>query len=240
MSHEIGVQTYTYRSFDIEALPAELGSTSVSAVEVYPGHLGPDDDTDRIERIHRAFDSAGIQFCGAGVFNFESSDDVRGRLEFASDIGASYVSAHFDPDDHETIQTLIDVAAELGLSVTIHNHGPGAIYSTVEEVLEVLETYPNATHLGACVDTGHFLRSDQSPSETIPALGERVHAIHVKDFFDTKTEVIPGDGNLNVSELLKLIRTHSALSAPLVIEYEEDEANPTPAIKTICDRLSGT
>jgi inosose dehydratase len=238
MSYEIGVQTYTYRSFDIESLPTELGSTLVSAVEVYPGHLGPDDDTDRIEQIYNIFESAGIQFCGAGVFDFESPDDVRAPLEFASHIDASYVSAHFHPDDHETIQKLIDVAAELGLSVGIHNHGPGAIYSTVEEVLGVLKTYPDATHLGACVDTGHFFRSNQSPSETIPALGERVHAVHIKDFVDAETEVTPGDGNLNVSELLNLIRTHSSLSAPLVIEYEQDKANPTPAIKTICDRLS--
>jgi len=238
MPVELGVQSFTYRSFDIETLPAELGSTPVSAVEVYPGHLGPDDDADHVERVRDSFESAGIQFCGAGVFTFEEAADVRAPLEFASDIGASYVSVHFQPDDHETIQELIDVAADLDLFVATHNHGPGAIYSTVEEVLGVLEAYPDATHLGACVDTGHFFRSGQSPTETIPALGERIHAVHVKDFLDTEIEVVPGDGNLDIAELLDLLEAHASLSAPLVIEYEEDKSNPTPAITTTVERLS--
>jgi sugar phosphate isomerase/epimerase len=238
MPVEFGVQSYTYRSFDIESLPAELDSTPVSAVEVYSGHLGPDDDTDHVERVLDNFKSADLQFCGAGVFTFEDPEEVRAPLEFASDIGALYVSAHFQPDDHETIQELIDVAAELDLFVATHNHGPGAIYSTVEEVLEVLDAYPDATHLGACVDTGHFFRSGQSPAEVIPALGERIHAVHVKDFLDTGIEVVPGDGNLDILDLLNLLETHASLSAPPVIEYEEDEMNPTPTIKTICEQLS--
>ncbi|PSP51148.1 hypothetical protein BRC74_07395 [Halobacteriales archaeon QH_7_68_42] len=64
----------------------------------------------------------------------------------------------------------------------------------------------------------------------ITRLGDRVLALHLKDFVDEETEAVPGNGQLDIAELLALLDGETSLSQPLVVEYEADPENPTPAV----------
>lgn len=238
MSYEIGVQSFTYRNFSIDEIQDELAGTAVDAIELCDIHVDPSADDTTVASVRETFEEIDVDICGYGVHDFESADAVRPVFSFASDLGADYVSVNFQKDDEAVADALTDAAAEFDLFVGVHNHGPEAVYSTADDVLAVVEDRPS--RFGACVDTGHFFRSEQSLKDVTSPLDGRVHALHLKDFVDIETEVIPGDGNLDISLLLNLLDEHTSLEQPLVIEYEEDPNDPTPAVEVTAQRIRDT
>jgi len=134
------------------------------------------------------------------------------------------------------VEEVADLAAEHDLLVGVHNHGPDARYETVADVKRAVEGAPE--RVGACLDTGHFLRVDQPPTEVVPALGERIHAVHVSDYVDPEEEVPPGDGDVDFAELVELLDANASLSTPLTIEYEAEPEDPTPVFERTARRLA--
>jgi sugar phosphate isomerase/epimerase len=228
---EIGVQSFTYRQFDIPGIIEELEETGISALEIFPGHLSPDSPEAEREEAQQMLSDAGIRICGIGVcgFSADESDAVARTLDFAAQLGCDYVSIDVDPDDDEVKQVLVDEAKARELLLGIHNHGPSHHYDTADSVLASVQNFD--TVLGACVDTGHFLRADENPERAIEVLGERVHAVHLKDFLDEETEVVPGTGNLNYSAVMERLEEYTHFDTAFVIEYEADPEDPTPGMR---------
>lgn len=228
---EIGVQSFTYRQFDIPGIIEELEETGITALEIFPGHISHESPEEEIEEAQQMLSDAGIRICGIGVcgFNSEEADAVAPTLDFAVRLGCDYVSIDVDPEDDEIKQILVDKAKSRDLLLGIHNHGPTHHYDTADSVLASIREFDPV--LGACVDTGHFLRADESPERAIEVLGERVHAVHLKDFLDEETEVVPGTGNLNYSAVLTGLETHTSFDTAFVIEYEADPDDPTPGMR---------
>lgn len=229
-TREIGVQSFTYREFDVDGFCEELADTPVTAVELCDVHVSPDSGDEHVDGVLDALGDADLDVCGYGVVDFDGNPEAAEEtLAFVDRLGGDYLSVEFPPDDDAVIDALCDGATEHDLDLAIHNHGPDATYATVDEVVTVLDEHPH-DRLGACVDTGHYLRSGEHPGEVIPELGDRVYALHLKDFLDEDTEAIPGDGELDVSELLSLLHEHTSFDRPLVVEYEADPDDPTPAV----------
>ena len=228
---EVGVQTYTYRKFDVPSVIKELKGTGITALEVFPAHLSPATPPRELANARKQLADAGLRICGIGVCGFSSErpDEMRRTLQFAADIGCDYVSMDVRPDDSKGKDVLVRLALDHELLLAIHNHGPGHHYDTAENVLRSCEGYDLV--LGACVDTGHFLRVGQTPEHAIEVLGKRVHAVHLKDFVDAQTEVVPGTGKLSYATALAALREHSDFRTALVIEYEADPDNPTPGMR---------
>jgi sugar phosphate isomerase/epimerase len=236
MTRSIGVQSFTYRHFENDEIATQIADTGVEAIELCGVHVEPEEDPEQIERDRSLYADHGIDICGFGVHDIEASTDVDRLCSFAADeLGAEYLSIHVDPDLGDGIDRLVDAATDHDLLLAIHNHGPGHVHDTVEDLEAVYTGKP--TRLGACVDTGHFLRSGIAPGDSIPRIGERVHAVHFKDFAADETEVTPGDGQLDVAETLSLLDEHTNFDQPLVIEYEEDAEDPTPAVEEIIRRV---
>jgi sugar phosphate isomerase/epimerase len=235
MQRPIGVQSFTYRRFDNEAVARAIAETGVEAIELCGVHVEPGDEPADIERVRSIYADHDIAICGYGVHDVGPDTDVDRLCAFArEDLGAAYVSIHVDPNAGETLDALVDAAADHDLLLAIHNHGPEHVHDTVADVEAVYDGQP--TRLGACVDTGHFLRSGISPADSIPRIGERVHAVHLKDFAG-EMEVIPGDGQLDIAETLALLDAQTTFEQPLVIEYEADPGDPTPAVEEIVRRV---
>jgi len=228
---EVGVQTFTYRNFDMAGIVRELKGTGITALEVFPVHLSPETPASELDEARKRLSDAGLRVCATGVCgaSSEKPDDLRANLEFAAELGADYVSIDVNPDDAKAKEMLVTIAGELGLLLGIHNHGPGHHYDTAQSVLDSCEGYDEI--LGACVDTGHFLRVDETPEDAIRILGARVHAVHLKDFVDAETEVVPGTGRLNYATTLAALEEHTNFSGALVIEYEADPADPTSSMR---------
>lgn len=229
--YTLGVQSFTYREFDVPDLCSELAATDVTAIELCHEHVTPETTAATQTEVRRALGDAGLDVCGYGVVGFEAADDdeIRAVFEMVDRLGADYCSLEFPPDDDDIRDRLLSAAASFDLDLAIHNHGPDATYSTVDDVAEVLERTADP-RLGACVDTGHYLRSGEEPTAALSRFGDRVHAVHLKDFVDADTEAIPGEGRLDIPGVLDSLAEEAAFSRPLVVEYEADPANPTPAV----------
>lgn len=229
---EIGVQTFTYRKFDIPGIIRELKDTGITALEVYSSHLSPETPAGEVTEAQKMLSDAGMNICATGVYSLssEKADEMRASLEFAAGLGADYVSIGFDPSDEKAKEMMCEIALEVGVLLGIHNHGPGdKFFAKAEAVLAACEGYDEV--LGACVDTGHFLRVDQTAEHAIRLLGKRVHGVHLKDFVDAETEVVPGTGKLDYATALAALDECTNFDTAFVIEYEADAENPTPGMK---------
>lgn len=233
----LGVQSFTYREHTVEEMCAELAETSIEAVELCGEHVQPDMTTETIEDRLATIDAAGLSVCGYGVVDFDGNpEDVEEAVDLVDQLDGEYLSVVFPPGDRDVIDALLVAADDYDVDLTIHNHGPESSYATVEDVVAVLDDVDDPW-LGACVDTGHFLRVDESPAEVIPTLGDRVYALHLKDYTDAETEAIPGEGRLDLGELCSLLSEHTTFDRPLVIEYEADADDPTPAVQRAAENV---
>ncbi|WP_207589333.1 hypothetical protein [Halomontanus rarus] len=56
MTHDIGVQSYTYREFSIDEICDALADTPVSAIELYGGHVDLDGALETATRLEPAME----------------------------------------------------------------------------------------------------------------------------------------------------------------------------------------
>lgn len=109
---------------------------------------------------------------------------------------------------------------------------PGAPYDKIADVTDaVRDRHPN---IGACVDTGHFIRSAENPIEAIYRLKGRIFGLHVKDVAEQKKkthDVIIGAGFLDVVAMSKALRdVNFPTDGALSLEFEGNPKNPIAEI----------
>jgi sugar phosphate isomerase/epimerase len=122
--------------------------------------------------------------------------------------------------------------------LAIHNHGPHLPWETIDEILAAIE--PRHPNLGACVDTGHFIRSGIDPVEAIRRFGARVHGVHLKDFVEAGALAdgcILGDGKLALEALFAALH-EVGFAGALSIEYEENPENVVPDLSACLEAAS--
>src|SRR5690606_18501371 len=110
----------------------------------------------------------------------------------------------------------------------IHNHGPSARYDSVEDTLRAVKDH--SPMIGACVDTGHVIRSGEKPHEVITALGDRVISLHLKDWVHGGDERILGEGDIDLPGVAKALKALD-FKGPLNLEFELDSENPVPGMQ---------
>jgi sugar phosphate isomerase/epimerase len=135
------------------------------------------------------------------------------------------ITADPAPDSFDSLDKLVE---EYGIRIAIHNHGPGHRYDKIESVVNAVKDHHKL--VGACVDCGHFLRSDEDPVKAIRELGPRVYGVHLKDDVakgKASKNVVIGSGELDVVGVFKALR---AIKFPadgcLSLEYEAKPENP--------------
>ena len=223
----MGLQTYTLRAFDFDQTLVHLKDLGLKYAQFFGKQLPVTDDKSKIETAKQKLRDAGISILSWGVQGFtKDAEKTKKAFEFAKAMGFSVYSANPSADSFESLAPL---AKEYGIKIAIHNHGPDdKAYGHLDQVQKAVEKWP--VEIGACVDTGHVLRSGENPIDWIKALGPRVHDVHLKDFSDAKTEHILGQGKLDVLGVLKALR-EVKFSGILAIEYELNEKNPIADVK---------
>ncbi len=83
--------------------------------------------------------------------------------------------------------------------------------------------------MGACLDTGHALRSGEAPHEVIEQLGERLLSLHLKDWKIGNGERVIGEGDLDLAKTIAALRAVN-FSGFICMEYEPDPEDPVPGM----------
>ena len=222
----VGAQSYSFRHFDTVGALAQLAKLGLRQMEFCAVHFPPDPENPGLDSILTTLAERQVTVPCYGVEGFGADAAAnRNKFRFARVLGAKYLSADPEPESFASLEQLVE---EFDVKIAIHNHGPGARYDKVADTLNAVNgLHP---HIGACVDTGHALRSGEAPHEVIEALGERVHCLHLKDWKIGGDETVIGEGDLDLSKTVAALRAVN-FDGFICMEYELDPEDPTPGMK---------
>lgn len=227
----IGIQSYTLREFPVDQALRHVEGLGIHNIEFFGGHFPLTATAQQMAEMKETLAKAKIQVRAHGVNGF-SADHEKNRtiFEFARQAGIRNITADPSPDSFDSLDKLV---AEYDVRIAIHNHGPGHRYDKLTDLQKALDgRHPL---IGACIDTGHTLRSNEDPIAWTKALGPRVFALHIKDVA-MKTaqthDVIIGTSFL---DLVGLFRTLKEIQFPadgsISLEYESNPKNPIDDVK---------
>ncbi|MFO7974792.1 MAG: sugar phosphate isomerase/epimerase, partial [Candidatus Hydrogenedentota bacterium] len=197
----VGAQSYSFRKFDTRGAVECLKKLGVDTMEFCAVHFPPNAEDPGFAGIKEMLAAEKVLVPCFGVEDF-SADTVanRKKFEFGKALGLRVLTADPAPEAFDNLEELVE---EFEIKVAIHNHGPGARYDKVEDTLKAVEgRHPS---IGACVDTGHYLRSNEQPHKVIEQLGERVVSVHLKDWIIGGDEQILGEGDMDLAAVAKAL-----------------------------------
>jgi inosose dehydratase len=227
---KMGMQSYSLRGYNTREALRHTKDFGLKYWEAFPQHLPLTTLPKKIAEYKGLLNEAGIRLLAYGVIDFNANEtDARKKFDFAKAMDLTSLSAN-PRKDKETFDLLDKMVAEYGVAIAIHNHGPHARYSKIQDVLEVVKgRHPK---IGACVDTGHYIRSDENPVEALERLGDRLFGVHLKDVRTVnsggqrkKIFTILGQGDLDIVGCLRVLKRLNYQDS-LSLEYEENPQNP--------------
>jgi inosose dehydratase len=233
----LGVQSYTYRNFDLEPALKRIKELGLHYVELYQKHAPLQSTPAQVEALLKLCKEYEITPRCWGVQGFTKDIDANRKIfEFGKALDLQAFSASPDPDSFDNLDKLCE---EYKIAIAIHPHGPiggGKLdrwYSAEVIMAAVKDHHPL---IGSCLDTGHLIRAAQlgkklDPAQEIRTMGARNFGIHLKDHDNTtKTDVVYGKGVLDVSGVLKALR-EVKFKGLISIEYEANPEEPTADLK---------
>ena len=181
----------------------------------------------RTEVKHRMEDK-GVKVVNYGVCGLSKDEETaRKTFDFAQEMGIETLVSEPEFDAFDTIEKLCD---EYEINVAIHNHPKPSRYWNPATVLEMCKG--RSKRIGACADTGHWMRSELNPLEQLKKLEGRIISFHFKDlnkFGEGAHDVPWGTGEGNVAAMLKEIH-RQGIQAVFSIEYEHNWTTSVPEI----------
>ena len=191
---QMAIHAYTFRKFSIfECIDKTAtlglkymslsGSVNLGGTNTVTTVQITDQDT---AAIQKAVSAKGIKLVNIGVVKLPPDEsESRKVFEFAKKMGIDTLVAEPEPAALDTVEKL---CKEYNIKVAIHNHPKPSQYWNPDTVLEVVKG--RTPLMGACADTGHWLRSGLDPVECLKKLDGRVICLHFKDLVieESKTQ----------------------------------------------------
>jgi sugar phosphate isomerase/epimerase len=224
----LGCQAYTFREFTLfEAIDktAELG---LKYIEAYPHGqklsksntviFGPKLSAADRKEVKKHLEDKGVKLVNMGVGPYD-----REAFEFAKDMGIETLVCEPKFDAFDAIDKLCE---EFQINVALHDHPKPSPYWDPEIVLKVSKG--RSKRIGACCDTGHWMRSDLNPVECLKKLEGRIISFHMKDLneFGKGAHDVPwGTGRGDVKGMLAEVKRQK-IKPVFSMEYEHKFTMP--------------
>lgn len=228
----IGAQLYTFRRFSFyEAIDmiAALGvlhvepcfflSLDKARPQLRTSHDLPPDVR---KELKGRLDERGISMSAYYADLDANQDKARRIFDFCREMGTGTIVAEPPAAAFDMIEKLCE---EYQINVAIHNHpeSPNSHYWSPDNVLAVCKG--RGKRIGACCDTGHWVRSGLDPVECLRKLEGRILGFHLKDAAEMgnrKSRDVPlGEGKANYAAVLKELH-RQGYRGVMTIEYEHD------------------
>ena len=203
---------------------SEVKKLGLANIEFCSVHFPCSPTDPGLPAVQALIEEAGINVLCYGVESFTADEAAnRAKFEFAKAMGIGILTADPLPESFDSLDKLTE---EYKIKIAIHNHGPNdERYGYVQRVLDAIKDH--SPMIGACVDTGHSIRSNEKPHEVLAALGDRVHSLHLKDWIHEGEEQILGKGDMDLAAVAMALKDIK-FAGPLMIEYENSPENPGP------------
>ncbi len=236
----LGCQAYSFNHFTFYEAIDKVASLGLHYVEAYPGQRlsteQPDIRFDHNlpselqEEILKKLEASDVKLVNYGVVGLSNNEaDCRKVFDFAKEMGIETIVSEPPEDAFDLIDRL---AQEYEINVAIHNHPEPSHYWNPDTVLKVCQG--RSKRIGACADTGHWMRSNIKPVDAIKKLEGRIISFHFKDLNQygksKETHDVPwGTGEADVKAILTEVK-RQGLEAVFSVEYEYHWDDSVPEI----------
>jgi sugar phosphate isomerase/epimerase len=230
---ELGTQAWTFRDrscFEAIDTAQRLGLT---CMELFPGQkmtaettgsaaelkVGPGMTASQRSELKGKLSSAGVKALTFGVVN-PSNDEKAAReiFEFVKDMGMVGIACEPARDAWGLVAKL---SAEHQIHAACHNHPNPSTYWDPMIVRESIDPHAKTgldRYIGACADTGHWVRSGLDTVECLRKYEGRIIELHFKDVKeDLDRPWGTGAGNAH-GQMIELKR--QGFTGPIYVEYE--------------------
>ncbi|MCP4726799.1 MAG: DUF1080 domain-containing protein [bacterium] len=236
----LGTQAYSFNRFTFFEAIEKTASLGLGWIEAYPGQrlskekpdirFNHNMPTEYRPEVKEKLKQYGIKLVNYGVVGLPDDEaKCREVFDFAKDMGIETIVSEPPEEAFEMIDRLCQ---EYEINVAIHNHPKPSHYWDPETVLKVCEG--RSSRIGACGDTGHWMRSGVNPQEALQKLEGRIISMHFKDLNEfgerDAHDVIWGTGKADVRSLLTELHRQN-YNGTFSIEYEYNWENSLPEIR---------
>lgn len=239
-----GCQAYSFRLFSVMEAIEKTAKAGGKTIEFYPKQkLSPEQPEvlfnhesppEVIAAVKAKLAEQGVTAVAYGVVRL-GKDDVENRkvFGFAKTMGIGILTTEPDAAALDQIEVLVK---EYDIKMAIHNHprrplDRAYLYWDPNYVLSLVKD--RDARMGACADTGHWVRSGLDPVECIQILKGRIFDSHLKDLNEKgnpKAHDVPfGTGVSNVPAILNAF-AETGFYGPLHTEYEHNWEDNVPDI----------
>jgi len=236
----LGTQAYTFRKFTFYEAVDKAASLGLDWIEAYPNqtlsketpklHFNHNMSAETRNKVKQKLFDSGVRLINYGVVGLPNDEtECHKVFDFAKDMGIRIIVSEPPPEAFDLVDKLCQ---EYKIKVAIHNHPKPSRYWHPDKVLEVCKG--RSKWIGACADTGHWMRSGVDPLEALRKLEGRIVSLHFKDLNEfgqrNAHDVVWGTGKANIKALLEELqrqRFHGVFS----IEYEHNWENSVPEIR---------
>ena len=258
----LACQAYSFNKFTFFEAVDKTASVGLKYIEAFPNQKlsadmpGVTFDQNMSEDAQKAvkakLDAAGVKLVNYGVVGLPNDEkECRKVFDFAKKMGIETIVSE---PSKETMSLLDKLTEEYGINVAVHNHPKPSPYWDYKIELDALQGH--SKRIGACADTGHWMRSCTDSAETVKKLKEQYGAnaelhmhflnslegikalsghiisLHFKDL-DTvgqKAHDVPwGTGKADVKGILAELK-RQGFKGVFSIEYEYNWENSVPEI----------
>jgi sugar phosphate isomerase/epimerase len=232
---QVGVQSYTFRKFDIDRMIAAMRSIGISYLELWQGHLDPAKASEAdFQAVRSKLDAAGIKV-GAYCVNFrlDSTDDLLERgFKGARLLGTNVMTASVQKP---IVPRLDEQCKKHEIFLGLHNHWFGDPWfkgdrkQEFESPADWAEAMKGRSKfLGINLDVGHFSAAGHDPVRFFRENHERIFSLHIKDRDKDPAHTYRpfGEGAVPLKEIAQALK-ELKFGYVANIEYELDENDPT-------------
>jgi sugar phosphate isomerase/epimerase len=229
---QVGIQIYTFRSISFyEALP-KIAALGVRHVE--PGFFlkldssRPDLTTSETlspelrKEMNQRMADLGIDMPNYYGDVSTDRDAVVKVFEFAKEMGTQTIVAEPPPEAFDMVEKLCD---EFAINLGIHNHPKSPDYRNWDPENVAALCKGRSKRIGACCDTGHWVRSGLKPIECLKKMEGRIVTFHLKDVGEwgkpEARDVPLGQGKADYAAVLKELKRQK-FQGLMTVEYEHE------------------
>ncbi len=235
----LGIQAWSFNRFTFYEAVDKAKALGLRYIEAYPGQrlskekggamFDHDMPSEIKAKVLQKLRGAGLKLVNYGVVALPNDEaECRKVFDFARDMGIETIVSEPPEDAFDLVEKLCD---EYKINVAIHNHPKPSHYWNPDTVLKVCNG--RSKRIGACADTGHWMRSGINPVDAVKKLKGRIISLHFKDLneFDNPEahDVVWGTGKGNTGAILAELAQQN-FKGVFSIEYEYNWLNSIPEI----------
>ncbi len=228
----LGCQAWTFHDMTFFEAVNNTAKLGLHYIEAYPGQ--PLQPTQRDQRVGPGLSAEGRQEVkklladkGIKLVNFGVGPADRKAFEFAKEMGLETLVSEPRFNEFDQIDKLCE---EYQVNVALHDHPKPSPYWNPDTVLKVCQG--RSKRIGACCDTGHWMRSGIKPLDAIKKLEGRIISFHFKDLneFDPQAHDVPwGTGRADIKAILAEVK-RQGIKPVFSIEYEYHYGKSMPEL----------